>query len=161
MFSWFPLFVPLLAPIRVQEGDTITVAVWRWGRKENACLCVCVCVFVREKESWDFGVHLINNSVVLLLLEPEMTPCVTWSIHCLFFDSISSTILFLIAHPTLNKHVTGVSVRRKCGMNGASHPQSSHRSKTRMVNLIGWDCSILGRELRPRFRMFFGGEDWK
>ena len=29
MFSWFPLFVPLLTPLKVEKGETLTVAVWR------------------------------------------------------------------------------------------------------------------------------------
>lgn len=29
MFSWFPLFIPLATPIRVNEGDVITFAIWR------------------------------------------------------------------------------------------------------------------------------------
>ena len=29
MFSWFPLFIPLASPVRVQKGEEITVSVWR------------------------------------------------------------------------------------------------------------------------------------
>jgi len=29
MFSWFPLFLPLLNPVRVNTGDVITVSIWR------------------------------------------------------------------------------------------------------------------------------------
>lgn len=29
MFSWFPLFIPLTKPVRVNPGDTISIDVWR------------------------------------------------------------------------------------------------------------------------------------
>jgi protein arginine N-methyltransferase 5 len=29
MFSWFPLFLPLANPLRVNQGDTITINIWR------------------------------------------------------------------------------------------------------------------------------------
>ena len=29
MFSWFPLFIPLAAPLRVNKGDVLTADVWR------------------------------------------------------------------------------------------------------------------------------------
>jgi hypothetical protein len=48
-------------------------------RKKGECLCLRVCLFVlvREKESLNFRFHLINNSIVLPLLTPQMTPYVT------------------------------------------------------------------------------------
>jgi protein arginine N-methyltransferase 5 len=32
MFSWFPLFIPLTVPLRVNKSDIITVNIWRYGR---------------------------------------------------------------------------------------------------------------------------------
>jgi protein arginine N-methyltransferase 5 len=29
MFSWFPLFLPLCTPVRVQPGDVVTFQLWR------------------------------------------------------------------------------------------------------------------------------------
>ncbi len=29
MFSWFPLFLPLKAPLRVRQGECITANMWR------------------------------------------------------------------------------------------------------------------------------------
>lgn len=35
MFSWFPLFVPLRVPLRVNAGDDVTVSVWRVGDRDR------------------------------------------------------------------------------------------------------------------------------
>lgn len=29
MFSWFPLFIPLTAPVRLEAGQTISACFWR------------------------------------------------------------------------------------------------------------------------------------
>lgn len=30
MFSWFPLFIPLATPLRVNVGDNVVINIWRW-----------------------------------------------------------------------------------------------------------------------------------
>jgi protein arginine N-methyltransferase 5 len=35
MFSWFPLFIPLATPVRVQKEETITFHMWRYCETWN------------------------------------------------------------------------------------------------------------------------------
>lgn len=39
MFSWFPLFIPLAVPLRVNVGDNIVINIWRWQQfKQSATI---------------------------------------------------------------------------------------------------------------------------
>jgi len=56
MFSWFPLFLPLCVPVRVQQGDTITFHIWRYVGTTSVTMCyetisvsICKDVWMRTK----------------------------------------------------------------------------------------------------------------
>jgi len=62
LFSWFPLFIPLTTPLRVNAGETITVCVWRCVSATKVwyewCLTSPICTPVQNSNGSSYWVGL-------------------------------------------------------------------------------------------------------
>jgi hypothetical protein len=51
MFSWFPLFIPLASPVRVEAGQPLSACFWRYVHVcmyacMHLCMFVCLCIYM-------------------------------------------------------------------------------------------------------------------
>lgn len=62
MFSWFPLFVPLRVPLRLNKGDAVTVCVWRCVGEDKVwyewCLSQPTSTVVQNSNGASYSVKL-------------------------------------------------------------------------------------------------------
>jgi len=62
LVSWFPLFLPLLAPLRINRGDVVTVSVWRCVGRDKVwyewCLTSPVCTPIQNSGGEAYNVGL-------------------------------------------------------------------------------------------------------